>query len=135
MMLRPMTIKDADFMLELKNYPETRMFAISSKKKILKRDHRKWLEKNIQHFKIIGNLIDNHGYEMRGVIRIQDNEISIWIDRKYWGFGVASDAINFLSYSGLIARIVDGNIGSMRAFINAGFKPIEHKNNYYIFQK
>ena len=70
-----------------------------------------------------------------GVIRIQDNEISIWIDRDYWGCGVASEILKRVSQEGMTAKIVDGNVASMLAFINAGFKPFHHEHNYYIMKK
>jgi len=127
MILRPMTIADADFMLELKNYPETRRFAIATHDEISKDSHYKWLEKNIQYFCVIGDL--------QGAIRIQDNEISIWVDRKYWGKGIASWVLESISEVGMIAKIVNGNVGSFKAFIRAGFEPIDYKNNYYILQK
>jgi RimJ/RimL family protein N-acetyltransferase len=106
-----MLTTDADFLLEMKNYPETRKFAIATHDEIKKEDHYKWLENNIQYFQIIGNRI--------GAVRIQDNEISIWIDRLYWGQGIASFIIEQVYEENMYARIVDGNVNSMRCFIKA----------------
>ena len=122
-----MLMSDADKMLEWKNYPETRKYAIASHDIITKEAHYKWLEENIQYFQVIG--------DMMGAVRIQDGEVSIWIDKFWWGKGVASFVLDDVSEVGMTAKIVEGNIGSMRAFINAGFKPIIYKDNYYIFQK
>lgn len=125
MKLRPMTIEDAGKMLEWKNYPETRKFAIASHDEIKIENHLKWLESNIQYFQMIDD---------KGAIRIQDNEVSIWIDRQFWGEGLASKAIKLVSKNGFIAKIVEGNIASMRAFLKAGYLPVSYQDGYYIFK-
>jgi len=132
MNLRPMIMADADFLLALKNYPETRQFAIITHDEIKKEDHLKYLEQNLQHFQIIES-----GSEMikYGAIRIQYNDISIWIARELWGKGIATWILEKVSEKGMTAKIVNSNIASMRAFINAGFKPVSYQRNYYIFQK
>jgi len=144
MTLRPMEMKDADFILSLKNYMETRAFAIVTHGEIKKEDHYKYLEDNIQYFQVIEFSVD----ERAGVIRIKDNEISIWIDRKFWGKGIASFILEQCE-KGCTAKIVEGNIFSMRAFINAGFKPVSYfpatntvvgmriieTTGYYIFKR
>lgn len=129
MKLRPMTWVDADFMWKLKNYPETRKFAIASHDEIKREDHYKWLEKNIQYFQII----EVHE-GVCGAVRVRDNEVSIWIDRKHWGKGIATYTLQTIAKRGMMCKIVDGNIGSMRAFVRAGFTPIKYIDNYYIFQ-
>lgn len=146
MLLRPMTMDDADFMLELKNYPETRKNAIASQDEIKKEDHYKWLPENLKYFSIIYKeetgivtLVDDIG-----AIRIQDNEISIWIDREHWGKGIASTILSQVATPGMTAKIVAENIGSMNAFIKAGFRPVGFRRErdslyeqfiYYIFKK
>jgi len=129
MYLRPMVMSDAEKMLEWKNYPETRQFAIQSHDEIKLEDHLKWLEKNIQHFQII-ELVE----ERVGAIRILNGEISIWIDRKWWGKGVATIALKRISESGMFAKIVNGNIGSFKAFIRAGFEPFTYVNSHYDYK-
>lgn len=130
MILRPMTMADADKMLEWKNYAETRKFAIVSHGEIKKEDHLRWLEKNIQYFQVIQG--KNAIY---GAIRIQDKEISVWVDRNFRNNRVATIMVNSIAEKGMLARIVEGNIASMRVFIRAGFKPISYENRVYIFQK
>ena len=133
--LRKMRMSDADFMLELKNYSETRQYAILSDKEIKKSDHLKWLPKNIQHFKVIEGIDENGKYQI-GAVRVQDNEISIWVDRKYRDKQIAQRVIMQSSDIGTVAKIVKENIPSMRAFINAGFRPTEFVDNkYYIFKR
>ena len=126
MNLRPMLMSDADFLFELKNYEETRQFAIATHDEIKKEDHLKWLENNIQYFQIIDGI---------AVVRNQDGEISIWVERGRWGKGIATFILDILSEKDMTAKIVSGNIASMRCFINAGFKPVSYQDNYYIFIK
>ena len=128
MKLRPMTMQDAGKMLEWKNYPETRKFAITSHRKISKKNHMAWLPKNIRYFKVL----DWEGIAV-GAVRVQNREISIWIDRAVWGFGIATEVIKRISKKGYRAKIVEGNVGSMRAFIKAGYLPKEFKDDYYVF--
>ncbi len=137
MTLRPLTKYDADFLLELKNYDETIRFAISTKSKIKKKNHYKYLRDNSRYF----SMICTENRESIGVVRVQDNEISIWIDRKFWGLGVATKVIKQIAKKGMTAKIVEGNIRSMRAFIKAGFVPVSYNStanystNYYTFKK
>ena len=125
-----MEISDADFMLELKNYPETRQFALISHDEISKENHYKWLPNNLQYFQVLYS--QNHLY---GAVRIQDNEVSIWINKEYWGKGMASFVLEKVSKKGMWAKIVPDNISSIRAFINAGFRPVSFNGKYYIFQR
>jgi RimJ/RimL family protein N-acetyltransferase len=140
-----MTMADADLMLEWKNYPETRNFSIISQEPIKKEDHYKWLELHLQYFQIIHDSItlnvDDKGATgivgPVGAIRIQDNEISIWVAKECWKHGIASKVLKQVSKEGMTAKIVDGNIASMRSFLSAGFKPIDYHPilGYYTFKK
>src|SRR5215472_10776697 len=132
MRLRPMLMSDADFMLELKNYPETMANSIVTKTPVSKEKHYIWLETYLKYFQVIYS--DEHTY---GAVRINGNEISIWIDRKYWGKGIATFIINMVSEKGMIAKIAEENIPSMRAFINAGFKPVAYDKvlGFYTYKK
>jgi hypothetical protein len=136
MNLRPMTLADADFMLTLKNYPETREFAILSHDEIKRDDHCKWLKNNVQFFQVIEDIFDGCAVIKLGAIRVQDDEISIWVSRENRNERVATDILKLVSYSGMKAKIVQGNIASLRAFIAAGFSPVEFiDNKYYLFLK
>lgn len=128
--LRQMTMNDADRMLEWKNYPETREFAIQTHEVIKKENHIKWLYKNLIHFRII----ECDG-EVCGAVRVQDNDVSIWIDREFWGKGIATGVIKMVSKEGTTAKIVAGNIASLIVFIKAGFLPMSYQNGYYIFKR
>lgn len=140
MTLRPMTMDDADFMLTLKNYPETRHFAIQSHDEIKKEDHYRWLKPRLIFFQVVCKEADG---EPIGCVRVFGGEISIWIDRKYWGLGVATAVIKEVADNsqydkgGLTAKVVDGNVASLRAFIKAGFLPVTHSaiDKYYLLQR
>lgn len=131
MILRQMTMDDADKMLEWKNYPESRRFAIASHEEIKKDDHLKWLSDNISGFRVIVK----HSGEIVGAIRIKDYEVSIWIDRVWWKNGIATYILQHHAERGMTCKIVDGNVASMRAFIRAGFLPIAHLDGYYNLKK
>jgi len=133
MNLRPMLMSDADFMLELKNYPETRKYAILTSDEIKREDHIKFLEENIDQFQIILN-----DYDIPvGSVRIQNNEVSIWIDRLYRKRRYATLTLKEVAQSGMTAKIVNGNIGSFIAFTKNGFYPVRYNEdyNYYLLQK
>lgn len=133
MTLRPMSMEDADFMLALKNDPTTRQFAILSHEEIKKEDHYRWLEKNLMFFQVIAGPM-----EKVGAVRVFGKEISIWVDSKFRGLGVATNIIKQVSFDkGYTAKIVDGNVSSLRAFLKAGFMPVAHSaiEKYYFLQK
>lgn len=130
MKLRPMTMDDADFMLEMKNYPETIQYAIITEEEITKEAHYKWLPDNLKYFQVI---MDED--KMIGVIRIQDYEVSIWIKKEFWGQGRATWVLQTFCRRGMTAKIVPENIASMKAFIRAGFEPASYHENYYTFKK
>lgn len=129
-------MSNADKMLEWKNYEETRRYAIATHDEIKKEDHYKWLSENIQHFKVFQAKGES---DICGAIRIQDGEISIWVDSLNWKQGRATCILQMLARRGMTAKIVEGNIGSMKAFIRAGFVPVHYVSastcNYYIFKK
>jgi RimJ/RimL family protein N-acetyltransferase len=130
MNLRPLTMADADKMLEWKNYPETRNFAIATHEEIKKEDHYKWLEENLQYFQAI---ID--GEKIIGAIRIENEVISIWVDRQFWNKGIATYVLQHVSKRGDVAYIVPENVASMRAFYRAGFLPVSYCWKFYTFKK
>lgn len=137
MMLRPMKMEDAEFLLELKNYPETIMYSINTKEEIKMEKHLEFLKENLDEFQVIQ---DSQGggsvITPIGVVRVDDlHQVSIWIKKEYWRKGIATKTLELVSKKGFWAKIVNYNIASMRAFINAGYKPKGFFDNYYIFQK
>jgi len=139
-----MQMTDSDFMLGLKNDPQTRKFAILTKEEIKREDHIKWLEKNVHEFQVAVEV----GDRLVGAIRIhpiqpesgnigllqQQSEISIWITPDFRALGYGTTLIKMVRKHRMIAKIVIGNLPSMRAFIKAGFLPKEFiDDKYYIF--
>src|SRR5258706_6100419 len=120
LILRPMIMADSDFMLELKNDCQTRKFAIVTHEEIKKEDHEKWLENNLQYFRVIENPENTVPI---GALRVQDLEVSIWIGQAFRNQGVAKKTLQLISGQGMWCNIVEGNLASMRAFIYAGFSP------------
>jgi RimJ/RimL family protein N-acetyltransferase len=61
-------------------------------------------------------------------------EVTYWIDRSYWGQGLASRALELLlqevSHRPLRARVASDNIGSLRVLSKAGFKPVGTEVSY-----
>jgi RimJ/RimL family protein N-acetyltransferase len=119
--LRKATLEDAEILLKWKNDSETRKWAMVTHDKIKIEDHIKWLDK---HYKEIAIITD--GKVDYGNIRINKEEIAIVIDKKYRGYGIAKKVLAKIK-TNRIAKIVDGNIASMRLFIGAGFKLVAHK--------
>lgn len=127
--LRLATFDDADYLLDLKNDPVMRKFAVATHNKIKKKDHLKWLEQNIGGIYII----TQRGW-MVGMMRIADGEVSINIDPVFRGQGIGSKVLKKFCPKGVWAKIVDGNVASMNIFLKNGFKIVDHKDNYYILE-
>ncbi len=131
--IRAATMQDADNLLKWKNDPTMRKYSIVTHEKIKKADHLKWLAKNLKGIYIIG---DNYGD-----VRVSGNEVAIKLAPEHRGKGYGLDALRAMDarYDNLIAKIVDGNISSMRLFIKAKYRPVAHKVKngigYYIFQR
>jgi len=55
-------------------------------------------------------------------------EVTYWIDRSYWGQGLASRALELLVHEvsdrPIRARVASDNIGSLRVLAKVGFKPV-----------
>ncbi len=125
MRLRPATMVDAEFLLKLKNDPVMRKFAVVTHKKILKKDHLKWLSTHLDEIQIIGDRI--------GMFRIADGEVSINLAPEHRGKGIGLKVISKCP-KGLWAKIVNGNVPSMKVFLEAGFKVVDYKENYYVLK-
>ena len=119
---------DADFLLELKNDPVMRKFAVVTHDKIKKKDHLNWLPKHLHEIKIIG---DNYG-----MFRVSDDrEVSINISSGYRGIGLGKEVLKKHCPDGVWAKIVNGNVASMNLFIRSGFIITGYEKNYYVLEK
>jgi RimJ/RimL family protein N-acetyltransferase len=119
--IRPAKIEDADNLLKWKNDPVMRKYSIVSNKAITKRSHIKWLEKNLDNIFIL-----NDGTGDIGDVRLDEKYIAIKLAPEARGKGYGATAINHFKYPGVLAKIVDGNVASMKTFINCGFNVIAH---------
>lgn len=131
MELKPVTMKDAGFLLRLKNQKDVRKFSIVSKGLIKKEDHLKWLEKtlkdkNVQFFIIFDK-------KPVGDLRIDRGEVSIRISASSQGKGYGRLALKGIRTGK--AKIVEGNIKSMNLFMEAGFRFLSYKNGVYLCSK
>ena len=127
--LRPATFEDADFLLELKNDPTMRKFAVVSNKKIKRMDHIDWLHDNMESISII----TERGIRL-GMFRIADSEVSINLSPICRGRGIGSRVLRKFCPKGVWAKIVDGNVPSMRIFLKNGFEITDHEENYYVLK-
>lgn len=126
--LREATMDDAKFLLDLKNDPVMRKFAVVTSEKITMRKHLKWLASNIDTMWIITLKGDD-----MGMFRItDDNEVSINLAPASRGQGIGSRVLKKFCPKGVWAKIVDGNVASMKIFLKNGFEIIDHKKNYYV---
>lgn len=112
-----------------KNDSTVRKYSIVTHNKIKYKDHVRWFNKNYYNIFII-----EYNNTPCGDIRVEDGYIAIKLDKKYRGIGIATEALSCLPLKDKYAKIVDGNIPSMRLFIKLGFIPIGHKKNYYILK-
>lgn len=128
--LRKATMDDAGFLLSLKNDATMRKFAVVSHEKIKKADHIKWLKMNVGSIFII-----RKWGEDIGMFRIANGEVSINIAPIARGQGIGSKVLKKFCPKGVWAKIVDGNVASMRIFLKNGFEIVDHKENYYILEK
>lgn len=131
MNLRPMEMSDADFMLEMKNDPQTRKFAIVANEEIKKEDHYSWLIININDFRVI----EKYTGERLGAIRVKEGEVSIWVAKEFRGQMIATKVLARHEFFDTWCKIVDGNVASLRSFVKAGYLPTGHIDNYYILRR
>jgi len=63
-----------------------------------------------------------------------DTEITYWIDRSFWGQGIASRALSLLLTSvvvrPLFARVASDNMGLLKVLLKAGFTIIGTETSY-----
>lgn len=133
--LRPATLADAQDLLRWKNDPVMRDFSIVSSEIIKEEDHLKWLEKHLKDILII-----TYNNESCGDIRFDRNEVAIKLDPKFRGKGIGKKALlkALKDKKDIIAKVVDGNVASMRLFQSCGFKVIDHQiqnKGFYILKR
>jgi GNAT superfamily N-acetyltransferase len=88
-----------------------------------------WLSKDLDEIQMIED-------EVRiGMFRVsKEDEVSINLHPLHRGKGYGAKVVSKYTPKGVWAKIVDGNVPSMRLFVENGFKVIDHKENYYILK-
>jgi RimJ/RimL family protein N-acetyltransferase len=129
MILRKATTHDRDFLLRLKNDPVMRKFSVVTHDKIKLKAHLAWLKKHLNEIQIAMD----KGKRI-GMFRIYNKEVSINIDPKYRGKGYGDKILKAGLIPGLWAKIVDGNVASMRLFLTNGFMVTDYKRGYYVLK-
>jgi len=123
-------------LLGWKNDPETRNNAIVTSAEIRLDDHMRWLTSTLGNPGINLQVILMDG-EPVGDVRIDyETEISIRLDPKHRGKGLATQVIAMM-IGAYEAKILPHNIASLRAFIKNGYLPVrfvEGVTSYYIFK-
>lgn len=144
---RKATMDDALDLLKWKNELDTRMNSIVTDEEIKIDDHLIWLAKTLADRDVEFWIIEKDG-EAIGDLRLnhreRESEISIRLDKRFRGKGVATEVIGMVNPGSipkgrrLVAKIRAHNIASMRSFIVNGFRPerfIESPVSYYVFKK
>lgn len=130
MIARPATTHDSDFLLELKNDPVMRQFSVVTHKEIKKQAHNKWLEEHLDEIQII---FDDEN--RIGMLRVtKDREISINLRPDFRGKGYGTRILKEFCPINVWAKIVNGNVASMKIFLKNGFEITDYENNYYVLQ-
>lgn len=129
MKLRPATMEDAHFLLKLKNDPVMRKFAVVTHKKIKLKAHLAWLKKHLGEIQIVME----KGKRL-GMVRICSKEISINLAPEARGKGMGNKVLRSMDLTGLWAKIVNGNVPSMRLFLKNGFEITGYLDNFYVLQ-
>lgn len=132
---------DADMLLEWKNEEDTRMNSIATTDKINYSRHIAWLADTLESKASRLMIIEDDGVpagDVRLDYDLYETEVSIRLDKKYRGKGLATAVIGMIREEGMKAKIRAHNLASMRVFISNGFKPYEYYTEpvpYYVFKK
>lgn len=130
--LRPTKISELDTLFQFQLDKEGGYMAAFMPKDQKDKDayiekHSKLLEASTVNYQTIlfGNIIVGSIVKF---IMAGDTEITYWIDRKFWGQGIATTALKiFLDFEKsrpIFGRVVFDNIGSQKVLEKCGFKKV-----------
>lgn len=116
--LKKVTEDDIDFLYSLMNNKEVRKFLLNPGQFSYKEHIKYW-----KNFKGKAFIIYYKNKKV-GLLREENNEISLHILPEYWNKGIGSKALTEYCHDkhNLRAKIKPGNIGSIKIFEKAGFK-------------
>lgn len=142
---RRATMLDAPDLLRWKNDPDTRMFSIVSHDEVTQERHATWMEWALGSPNVRIYIIEVDGRpcgDVRCEVHANYVEIAVKIDSDFRGHGIGAYAVNQIGKIAqdefrrkLIAKIVYGNVASMRLFENCGYRVMSHGEDYYILSK
>lgn len=135
---RPVTMEDADMLLQWKNQAATRKYSIVTHDFIKRESHIKWLEQKLASTTTDFLIVLLGGVPI-GDVRIewdQPPDISLRITEECWSKGIGTQIIKDHSAPGMTAKIVEGNLASMRVFIRSGYEPISYdeEKKFYTYR-
>ena len=117
---------DWDFILELRNKKEIREF-MNSKKIISKNNHYDYLEKQKSNPKFLNRIIYFKNKRV-GYLRIENEDVSIFVDPSFQGKGIATVALELIQpiakkhgFVKLVGKIFVDNKQSEKIFLKNGF--------------
>ena len=125
MKLRRATMRDADFLLDLKNDQESLRWSWDHDP-VTPGVHRAWLEKALFHDDpsiYIGMVGKKAVGAVRTRVTLEGDEISITVAQEYRGKGLGTAMLMALpkQKEPYVAYIDGGNVASKMAFVKAGF--------------
>ena len=142
---RPATALDAPDLLQWKNDPVTRKFSIATHDEITESQHAAWMTAMLADPNRRTYIIEYDGHpcgDVRIEVHAEHVEIAVKLDQHFRGRGIGSKAIRTVGNivqqemkKRLIAKIVYGNVASMRLFESCGYRVYSHGEGYYICSK
>ena len=137
--LRPAIQSDSDMIFTWQSNKRTRKY-FNNPEIPEKSEHETWLKKKLSDYNCHLNIIEYDNFSV-GVVKLdkiseEKYELSIYLDEPYYGFGIATAALNTLKYMYreycLIANVSSKNERSKKLFISSGFIK---KNNTYVYKQ
>jgi len=124
--LEDVTKNDWDFILKLRNNEQIRKFMTHDE--IISKDvHYSYLEKQKSNPKFLNKIISFENNKV-GYIRVDDDDISIFVDPTFQGKGIASKALELFEpiakshgFTKLVGKVLIDNKQSEKIFLKNGF--------------
>lgn len=140
--LRPVTPSDAKYIFDLQQLPETRKFARQPKPPQWE-EHLIWFKNKLSNPSCIFSVVQANKVDA-GIARLDFDtqgkpwpqyEVSIFLDPKFYGQGIASAALKELSlmvpFANIKAFVMEENLASKKTFERAGYR---FQGEYYTYQ-
>lgn len=138
--LRPATLEDCQLLLDWRNDPTTRGASLSTEE-ITFEVHSAWYTEALANNEMNIFIVETSDGEPVGTIRSANGtlgrEVSVSIAREHRRKGFARQAIAILTSDPLtfVARIRKGNEGSLKSFVENGFRIVSEKDDVLLLEK